>query len=215
MVANFSLTEIVIIFIRKFYQFVRLVYGCIQKPYATYRSLILFPSFWPLFFIGALIALYLVLSALAKNGLRTNPFFLSTSAIEAGLAISITFVLTGLLLYVIGRLVGGKGSLKGLYYLWAFSLLPTLSWFLISTVFYVLVPPPRTLSIRGIVFSYLFVAFSVGCFYWKGILYYLTLRAGMRIGAGKIILVSVIFLPLLMLYAFFSYRFGVFNVPFI
>lgn len=215
MVANFSLIEFIIILVRRFYQFVKLVYGCIQRPYETYRGLILSPSFWPLFFIGGFIAIYLILSTLAKNGLRTNPFFLSTSTIEAGMAISITFVLTGLLLYVIGRLVGGKGSLKGLYYLWAFSLLPTLSWFLISTVFYVLVPPPRTLSIKGMVFSYLFVAFSVGCFYWKGILYYLTLRAGMRIGVGKIIIVSVIFLPLLMLYAFFSYRFGVFNVPFI
>lgn len=205
----------IILFVKKSVEFLKIVWGTIQKPYQTFRSLSFTKPFNQLFFIGLLILIYLLLSTFAKEGLTTNPFFLTKSIIKAGIALSFTFLISATSIFLVGKLFGGIGYLSSLILLWAFSLLPTLSWFLLSTIFYVLIPPPRTMSVKGQIFSLLFLSFSLACFFWKGILYYLTLRIGLKLKATKIFLVSLVIFPLGALYAFILLKLGIFSVPFI
>ncbi|MBI3486265.1 hypothetical protein HY025_05000 [Candidatus Daviesbacteria bacterium] len=204
-----------ILFVKKAIEFLKIVWGTIQKPYQTFRRLSFSKPFLQLFFVALLILIYLLLSTLAKEGLTANPFFLTKSIIKAGIAISFTFIVSSISIFLVGKLFQGVGDLSSLILLWAFSLLPTLSWFLLSTIFYVLIPPPRTMSVKGQIFSLLFLSFSLACFFWKGILYYLTLRIGLKLNAIKIFLVSLVIFPLGIVYYFILFKLGIFRVPFI
>lgn len=202
-------------FLKQFVEFGKNIIGIIQKPYQTFRSISLRKPFIQLYFIAMLIFIYLSLSTLAKESLKANPLFLSKSLVEIGLVICLSYFLVSQLLYRIGKIIGGVGLLSNFMLLWAFSLLPTLSWFLLTTIFYVLIPPPRTSSIGGMSFSFLFMVFSAACFLWKGILYYLSLRIGLHLSAIKIGTLSVVVLPLLFLYSYLLFKLKIFGVPFI
>lgn len=204
-----------IFFLRQAFEFCQIFVGSIQRPYQTFRGVSAKPNYLQLGFVALLIATYLILSTLAKDGLRTNPLFLTHSAVKAGLSISASFVLVSSLLYLIGRQFGGEGRISIFFLLWALTLLPTLCWFLLSTIFHVLIPPPRTISIEGQIFSAFFLGFSLSCFFWKGILYYLTLRVGLHLDALRIAIMSAITLPIGFLGSILLYRLGIFKVPFI
>ncbi len=200
---------------KQFVEFGKNILGILQKPYQTFRSISLRKSYEQLIFIAFLIFLYLSLSTLAKESLKANPLFLTKDLVKVGLVISFTYLLVTQLIFRFGKLFGGEGKIYNFMLLWAFSLVPTLAWFLITTIFYVLLPPPRTPSLKGMAFSFLFMVFSLACFLWKGILYYLALRIGLHLSATKIAFISVLVLPLLFLYAFMLYKMKIFGVPFI
>ena len=204
-----------LIFIKQFVEFSKNILGSIHKPYQTFRTIALRKPFAQLLFIALLIFIYLSLSTLAKESLKTSPLFLTKDLIKIGLVISLTYVVISQLIYRIGKFFGGSRDFSSFMLLWAFTLLPTLSWFLITTVFYVLLPPPRTSSLRGQAFSFLFMVFSLACFLWKGILYYLALRIGLHLSAIRIGTVSMIVLPVIFLYAYLLFKLKIFGVPFI
>ncbi len=189
--------------------------GSVHLPYQTFRAISYRRPYIHFVFIGGLIILYLMLSSLAKGSLRANPFFLTKSLLIAGVAISFSYIFTSFLIYSVAGIFKKKGRLAVFMLLWSFSLLPTLAWFLITTIFYVLLPPPRTYSLKGQLFSGIFLTFSIACFFWKGILYYLSLRIGLLLTAKKIMIVSWIILPVIFVYAYILYRLGIFGVPFI
>lgn len=207
--------NISLILTKQLIEFGKFVYGTLQLPYATFRTIALKKPYFHLSFIALLIFLYLFLSTLAKYSLSSNPLFLTKSLLVVGLIVSFSFILITAVIFKISRLFSNSGSYGTFALLWVFSLLPTLSWFLITTIFYVLVPPPRTLSLQGQIFSGLFLVFSFACFAWKGILYYLSLRIGLLLNAKQIILLSAIVVPLIIAYSYLLYKLQVFKVPFI
>lgn len=195
--------------------FCRNTVGCINNPYVTYRKLADEKTEWgSTIYILLFSAGYFLFASLVRTGLR-NPFLLTiqfNTLLLGGLLGFLFFVLS---LFLLGRLVGSTGSLKSLCILWAYSLLPTLMWFFTTSFLYILLPPPRTVSFLGKLYSVLFFSFSLALFLWKVILYYLTLRFGLRIDLPRIMFVSVAVVLEVVGFALIMYRLAIFRIPFL
>lgn len=150
-------------------------------------------------------------------------YFIGAEKIRPGSyvpVIQIIFVLlhylgTVAFVYVFGVCMGKKVDLKGTMFLFAYALIPTLAWFYVNTFLYVLVPPPRTLSILGKTFSILFITLSVSILAWKVILWYLAVRFATKTKFYDILFISLIYLAIVIPYAMAMYVAGVFRIPFI
>jgi len=189
--------------------------GCINKPYVTYRKLTDEKTDpWQILYIFILVVGYFTFASLLRTGMR-NPFLLTIKFNSLFLAFIIGFLLTVLLFVLVGKIVGSQVQPKTIFVLWSYSLLPTIIWFFVTSVLYVILPPPRTLTFLGKIYSVIYVAFSMALLWWKLILYYLTLRFGLRIDLFRITLVSTLVIPCLVGYSLLMYRMGIFRIPFI
>lgn len=195
--------------------FVRHLVGVVQAPYETYRHLAkgerLFQVI-PLFLISVG---YFGWSSLVHHGITAHPYLLTVSFSKLLVGFVITYTLVVSSLVMVGNMVGGKGSVRTVLLPWTYSLFPTILWFFITSVMTLVFPPPRTMSFLGQAFSFVFLSFSLFLFFWKAILYYLTLRFGMKLSMGKILISSLILFPLGALYAVVMYQLGIFRIPFI
>ena len=195
--------------------FVKHVWGSVQHPYVTYRHLSKGEHKAQVIPLSLLILLYLVWVTVVRNGITADPLVLSFNFLKlAGVVFATVFVVIYSFVFI-GRMVGGTGSAKTVFLPWIYSLLPTLVWFFATSLLFFLFPPPRTLAFSGKLLSSVFLIFSWFLFFWKGILYYLTLRFGMKLDFFRIVLVSVIIFPLGLLYAVLLYKLGIFRIPFI
>ncbi len=176
--------------------FGRSVVGITTRPYETYRRVVR-GSLWELVYIGTLIAVYCFVSRI-----QVAPVLL-------------TYALTIGLFWAAARAMGSREAAGGFSIGWGYTLVPTLIWFITTTVLYVLLPPPRTTSFYGILFSTLYLLFSATLLFWKVTLAYLSLRFGMKLDLVKISMVSAIVLPILALYSVGMYRLGIFRIPFL
>lgn len=189
--------------------------GIIQTPYVTYRNISQKEDLRMIPFIIIFVGLYLALAGLARGGLGHSPLFLTKSFIKISSGIILTYIFATLTMGVLGKYMKGDVKWSRLGVLWAWTLIPTSIWFTVSSLFFILLPPPRTPSLWGQLASALFLSLSLGILMWKGVLYYLTLRFGLRIDMSKIIAISLGFFPIMAIYSVFLYRLGVFRIPFI
>lgn len=207
---NIILTTI----ITSFYSFAKHIVGIIFKPYETYRELTesdLIESIY----VAILIFAYVGLASILRKGLGSGPLFLTMHFGKLLTGIIFTFIFSWGTLYFTGRFFGGKGTAGKLFLPWIYTLIPTLCWFILTSFFYFILPPPRTTQLMGQIFSIFFVALSLTLFFWKGILYYLTLRMVHKLDLIKILLVSAVVFPLGIIYSLFTYKIGLFRIPFI
>lgn len=174
--------------------FSRNVIGLVVRPYETYRRIIDKGSVWELVFI----ALFVVVSAFR--------FVFAATA---------TYALVVLLIWIVGQRVGGRGTLKSVAIGWGYTILPTVCWFFMTSLLYIVLPPPRTMSLAGIAFSALFLVVSVTLLFWKLTLGYLTLRFGLKLDLARILVVAAIVGPIVGVWSWGMYRLGIFRVPFI
>lgn len=200
-------TKLSILFLKDFW-------GIVNTPYKTYRSLTLRKELGETFYIFLGIFFYFAWATLLRTK-SLNPLFLTFNFTKLLAAAIFTFLLIILVIYFLGKVVGGKGTLKSVFITWAFSLIPTLFWFFTTSLFYIILPPPRTTRFLGVLFSLFYIAFSVSLFFWKGLLYFLTLRFSLKLDLSRIIFISAILLPLGILYSVLMYRLGIFRIPFI
>ncbi len=209
------MADFVIKILRQSFLFGRNVAGCLNNPYITFRKIALEKNnFWPTAFITLFSLAYFEFAGIIRAGLG-NPIFLTSKFNSLVLTSSICFIGCISLFYLLGKIMKKTGSFRTLTVLWSYSLLPTLIWFFTTSCLYLILPPPRTMSILGKIYSVFYIAFSIALLYWKIILYYLTLRFGLKMEIGKIMLVSVVFVAYLGLFALITYRLGVFRIPFI
>ncbi|MCX7881099.1 MAG: hypothetical protein N2482_01125 [Patescibacteria group bacterium] len=130
----------------------------------------------------------------------------------------INFFLTVSFFWLFAWLIDNKKTKKdylSLIHTFSYSLLPTLIWFLTVSIFYLILPPPRTTSIFGISFSVFFLAFSFSLLIWKLILVFLSLRFSLRLGFYRIFYFLIFYLLWFLPYSVFLYHFRIFRVPFI
>jgi len=106
-------------------------------------------------------------------------------------------------------------SFSSFIFTFSYSLFPTLIWFLSTSVLYIFLPPPRTLSFLGKGFSIFFIAFSLSLLAWKLILVYLAVRFSSKQNFFKIFYMMVLYLIWFIPYSIFLYHFKLFRVPFI
>lgn len=188
--------------------------GIINRPYETYRHLVKYGRWGELWYIGLILAGYFALASVVKTA-EFRPFLLTKQFVLLLTAALLTAGLVISLLTALGRAFGGSGGYKEIIFGWGYTLIPTVIWFLTTSILYVLIPPPRTTSWQGLVFSFLYLLFSLTLLFWKLTLAYLTLRFGMKLDLGKIVLIGLICVPIIGLYSMLMYRAGIFKVPFI
>ncbi len=188
--------------------------GLLTRPYETSRRIVDHGKPGELIFVAIVLACYFALASLVRVA-SFRPFLLTREFIELVFATSTTYGLAVLLFWSAGQLVGAHGKQKGLAIMWGYTLIPTLVWFLATSLLYVILPPPRTTSTQGVVFSLLFLLFSGVLFFWKATLAYLTLRFGLRLSLTKILIVLAVSLPVLGAYSIGMYRIGIFRIPFL
>lgn len=208
------MTHISDILIISLYSFSRNFLGIITRPYETYRRILLKGTLWELFPIGVLLSLYFAVNALVKAP-AFRPFVLTRHFIKTSLSVAVTAVLISLLLWGIGRVFGGKGEYKQFFLAWAYTLVPTLCWFFLTSVLYIVIPPPRTTHPAGIAFSLVFLTLSGVFFFWKIILSYLSLRFGLKLDLIRIFGILLVSAPIIGIYSIGMYRLGIFRVPFL
>lgn len=194
--------------------FFRSCIGLVTKPYETYRRIVNHGSVWELVPLGVLLSCYFAIASLVKTA-AFRPFVLTKQFIIIAFSVVATYVVTVSLLWVFGKMVGGKGNFRTIAIAWGYTLVPTLIWFLGTSLLYVLFPPPRTGRPLGMLFSAIFLVFSSVLFFWKAILTYLTLRFGMKLDLWRIIAVFGIVGGSMVFYSIGMYRLGIFKIPFI
>ena len=168
--------------------------GLVVKPYETYRRIIDKGSVWELVFIAMLVMV---------------------SAFRLVFAAAATYMLVVILVWVVGQRVGGKGTLASVALGWGYTMLPTVCWFFMTSLLYIVLPPPRTTSLAGIAFSALFLIVSATLFFWKLTLGYLTLRFGLKLDLARILMVVAVVAPIVGVWSWGMYRLGIFKIPFL
>ena len=191
------------------------VWGTIKRPYETYRHLAEGKNISPAIPIFLLCLAYFGWTTLIHVGLKNHPLLISFNFLKLTTVSIATFGIVLYALFVVSHAFGGKGTIRNLFLPWAYSLLPTLIWFFATSLLWFLFPPPRTISLPGKSLSIVFLIFSSFLFFWKGVLYYLTLRFGMKLSFLRVIGVSAIIFPLGFLYSILMYKLGIFRIPFL
>lgn len=194
--------------------FVRHTVGIIFHPYETYREIADRGQVGEIFYLSMLLGLYFALASLVKTAvfapyLLTRQFFALASAVAVGYSITVS------ILWFAGRLFEGRGTLPRFALLWGYTMVPTVVWFLVTSLLYIVLPPPRTARFSGVTFSVLYLIFSATLFWWKITLGYLTLRFGLKLTLPKILAVVAISLPVVAGWSYLMYVWGIFKVPFL
>src|SRR5438093_576119 len=129
--------------------------GLIFRPYEAYRRIIKQSGAGELFYIALLLAVYFALVSVIKTA-AFRPFLLTRQFVTLVSTVGATYLLVVATLWIAGHWVGGKGTIKSFAIAWGYTLIPTLVWFLATSLLYVILPPPRTTSDQGILFSFLY-----------------------------------------------------------
>jgi hypothetical protein len=98
---------------------------------------------------------------------------------------------------------------------WTHTLFPTIIWFYATLLFYVILPPPRTISLLGQIFSIFYIAFSVSLLSWKLILVYLSIRFSLRVHVYRVFYYLLLYIALSIPLWIQFYRLGISRIPFI
>lgn len=202
--------------VKPFFLFLRNSFGIFSNPYVTFRGISLSESSKnQIVFIHALVFIYFFLSSIVKTGLR-NPYLLTLKFNSLYFSSYFGFIMMLFLFFTAYKLVSRENfPFNRLLTLWSYTLWPTLFWFFFTSLMYLILPPPRTFTYPGKVYSLVYLAFSLTILFWKLILYYLTLRFGLRFDLYKIILSSLIILPAVFAFSVFMYRLSIFKIPFL
>ena len=202
--------------VKSFFLFLRNSLGTINNPYTTFREISVSSKYLSqILFIHLLVFFYFLSSSVLKTGLH-NPFLLTVKFNSLYISSLLGFLLmTGLFLLGFKLINHQKFPTSRIIILWSYSLWPTLYWFFFTSLMYIILPPPRTFSYPGKLYSLFYLALSLTLLLWKIILYYLTLRFGLRLDLYKIILISAIIFPVITVFSFIMYELSIFKIPFI
>lgn len=189
------------------------IYGIITRPYVTMRSIAQSGSYWELVSVGAVLSMYFAVATVVKNP-AFRPFLLTRQFFALAVVVVVTTLFASGVLWCAGKFVGGSGSYGRFFLSWSYTLIPTVSWFLVTSILYIVFPPPRTARPEGIAASGVFLVFSMVLLLWKLVLSYLALRFSLRLTLPRILgVVGLSFGPLFF-YGYWTYAIGVFKIPF-
>jgi hypothetical protein len=197
-----------------FVGFTQNLVGIVVKPYESYRRIIKSQNIWELGYIALLLIVYFATASMVKTA-AFRPFLLTKQFVILGSAVASMTLVISYIFWQISVWFKGVGKYSTFAIGWAYTLIPTLLWFWITSILYIVLPPPRTTSPLGVIFSVIYLIFSATLFYWKIILCYLTLRFSMRMDLKSIILTVVSASPLIVGYSYLMYKLNIFKVPFI
>jgi len=207
------------------------LYGTIQHPYLTWKrvvnnghgisSLILLVLFSGYFGIREPIRW----GNISWQGIILHQVNLQSVKLWASISMGrliasiLSYLVVVCLLTLLGKImvknfIFKKGFIR-VFKVWIYSYLPTFLWFLFTAGMFVLLPPPRQMTIKGLGFSFLFLVISSGLLIWKMMLYLVTLKIGLEMNQKQIFWSTVILIPCLFIFAQIMYWMNLFNVPYI
>ena len=204
-----------IVFLRFFLDFFKNIWGVFNTPYKTLKKITFNKKVVQAFLLLFVIPIYTAFSTPIRYGLKPGPLPLLLLFLRSTSWTLLTYLLTCLIIYLVSNKISKKADLSSIIASWAFSLVPTYLWFFSTSFLYFILPPPRTTSFQGIIFSLLFISFSLSLLFWKLILYYLTLRFSSKLNLIQILTASIIILPALIFYSLTTYKLNIFKIPFI
>jgi hypothetical protein len=125
------------------------------------------------------------------------------------------FLVSAFFFYLLGKFFEKKTDFFSYLITFSYSLFPTLVWFMANFIFYILVPPPRTVSFLGKGFSIFFTAFSLSLLLWKLILFYLSIRFSSKAQFYRIVYFIFLFFCWFIPLSVGLYQIKMFRIPFI
>lgn len=200
------------------FQFLQNLWGAFEYPHAAYRRMEKtgkLPQIVQIILIWGLAFLTIAWTSAVKNGIFKNPYFFAVSLGKFSIYAGISYFVIIAVLWGTGKLTAGTGKLISIATLWAFSYIPTIIWFLLSSLLFLLFPPPRSHTYQGYLLSGFLIVLSIALLYWKILLYYLTLRIGFKMTLRQVLAASAVTLPIIAVYSYLLYIYGIFKVPFI
>ena len=194
--------------------FGRTLIGLVTRPYETYRRIALHGRPGELVFVALLLVLYFALASVVKVA-AFRPFLLTHQFVELAVGVTSGALLSALCLYICARILSVPVNMVSLIISWGYTLIPTVVWFFSTSLLHVILPPPRTASLPGVVFSLLFIVFSITLLWWKIMLSYLTIRFCLKLNFVKSLVVALACAPVLTVWSIIMYKAGIFKVPFL
>src|SRR3989338_2593491 len=187
----------------------------ILAPYATMRKIAREKDYMQILILFVFIYAYFVYANVIRAQ-TLHPFIISKSSLASFIMFIITFILSTSFFYVLGKTLSIKTvEFKKLMFLFAYSMIPTLLWFIATSTLFLILPPPSTISFLGQLFSFVFTAYSITLLLWRFILLYLSIRFTFKTQffatMGLIALYFVWFIP----YSYMMYQLKIFRIPFI
>lgn len=176
-------------------------------PYKTMRKISLEKDYYQSAIIFALVFLYFKFIYFLRD--KTFPATLIFLIFVFNIFLTIFFF------YFLSKNFEKKLNFKSFVFTFTYSLFPTLIWFLSTSLLYIFLPPPRTLSLLGKGFSIFFIAFSLSLLIWKLILVYLAVRFSSKQNFLKIFYMIILYLIWFIPYSVLLYHFKLFRIPFI
>jgi hypothetical protein len=117
------------------------------------------------------------------------------------------YTVTVLYIAFFGKSLGDDTELRKLLFVFAYALM--------NTFLYVVIPPPRNLTILGKSFSIVFITISTSLLAWKLILWYLAIRFATKLKFYDILYITILYIAIVVPYSLFMYHLGFFRIPFI
>lgn len=194
--------------------FFRNAVGLVTRPYETSRKIANTAKIGELPMLLVFLIAYFGVASLVKTA-AFRPYLLTKQFIVLCSGAGFLYLVAVFSLWKASKIMGGNGGLRKIAVSWAYTLIPTAVWFLVTSLLFVILPPPRTSSVQGIVFSILYLVFSISLLFWKIILAYLAIRFSMKMDLLRIIGASVIASPFIVITSICLYRVGIFRVPFL
>ncbi len=204
------ISEIIALIIIVFRNFLYLVI----TPYKAIRNISQHSRFSECLVIFLLVFLYFNYASAIRTQ-SFHPLVITSSAIQSFSYFILTFYITVCFFKLISILFNLKTTILSLTTTFAYSLLPTLIWFYVTSSLFILFPPPRGENFWGLSLSLIFVVFSLSLLLWRIILLYLSLRFATKASFGQIILMILFFMTWFLPASYAMYFLHIFRVPFI
>jgi hypothetical protein len=188
--------------------------GLLLKPYETMRKIVGRSNVLEMIPIALLVLCYFLVASLVKTP-SFRPYLLTKHFVVLVSASALGYIVINGTIMIVARIAKRSIDPKSLMVSWGYTLTPTVLWFLITSLLYVILPPPRTTAVAGMVFSGLYLLFSSALFFWKIMLLYLVLRFTLKAQMPLLLATGVSIVVAVFSYSLFMYTMGIFKVPFI
>jgi len=189
--------------------FFRTTFLLIVSPYKTMRKIAQSDDLMQPVIIFLLIGTYFIYADKIREN-PYSPFFLFFLTL-------VNFILTIVFFALIKLLSAEKREIRFSKFiiLFSYSLIPTLIWFTVNSILYVLLPPPRTPSFLGKGFSIIYTAFSIAVLSWKVMVTYLAVRYSTELKFFRILYSFILYLVAVIPYSFILYFAKISKIPFL
>ncbi len=175
----------------------RKIFGLIFFPYQTMRRIILYPSSELFYLFSFLLFIFFIFQE------RLKP--LRFSGYQNFLIFLLNFFISCLFFYFLLRIFNKNLDFKTIVAGYSATLFPTVLFFFFNLFSFYFFPPPRSFSLPGYAFSYVYLGVVMLLVFWKIMLIYLFLRF-----AGRIRFMQVFFVIALYLAVFSPFYLGLY-----